>query len=136
MVVDKTLALALLTNIVSQQASGAVPLGIRPVGAKVSGICEVQSLQAVHRGKLEAVTHTGHGGVNEPLIIGVLLVDGPETDKGLVDEYESNDSCEYLLCESGEEFHHSTRVECHQAYHEEGRPHSNPEPEIEEWNIV
>ena len=63
-------------------------------------------------------------------------MDDSEPDKGLVDEYESNDGCEYLLRESGEEFHHSTRVERHQAYHEEGHPHSNLEPEIEEWNIV
>ena len=48
MVVDKTLALALLTNVVSQQASGAVPLRVRPVGAKVSGVGEVESLQTLH----------------------------------------------------------------------------------------
>lgn len=134
MVEDKALSLALVTNVASKQASGAVPLGVRPVGAKVSGIGEVQIFQAISWGKLVTVTHPGHGGVNEPLIIGVVPMDVPEAKKGLVDEYESNDGCEYLLRESGKELHHSTCVERHQAYHEECGPHSNPEPEIEEWN--
>ena len=135
-IVNKAFALALVTNVASKQPSRAVSLRVCPVGAKVGGISDVQSLQASHGGKLETVTHPGHGGVNEPLIIGVVPVDEPEAGKGLVDEYESNYGCEYLLCESGEEFHHSARVECHQTNHEERGPHSNPEPEIEKWNII
>ena len=133
---NEALSLALITDVDSKPASGAVSLGILPVGTKVSGIGEVLSLQASQWGKLVAVTHPGHGGINEPLIIGVVPVDDPEADERLVDEYESNNSGEYLLGETGEQLHHSTRVERYQANHEECGPHSNPEPEIEEWNIV
>ena len=136
MIEKETFALTLVTNVASKQASGAVPPGVRPIRAKVSGIGQILRLQASQRGKLETVTHPGQGGVNEPLIIGVVFVDGPEAGKGLVDEYESDHSREYLLGESGKELHYSTCVECHQASHEECGPHSNPEPEIEEWNTV
>ena len=135
-VLNKAFALALVANVASKQASRAVSLRVRPVGTKVSGIGDVWSLQASHGGKLETVAHPGHGGVNEPLIVGVVPVDEPEAGKGFIDEYESNHSCEYLLGESGEELHHSARVECYQTDHEECGPHSNPEPEIEEWNII
>ena len=127
---------ALFTNVASKQGRGAVSQRIIPVGAKVRGVCEILHFQAVHGGKLVAVTHPSHGGVNEPLIIGVVPVYSPESGKGLVDEYESNDSSEYLLRESGEELHHSARVERHKTNHKEGRPESNPETEIEEWNPV
>ena len=63
-------------------------------------------------------------------------MDGPEPGKGLVDEYKANHSSEYLLSESSEEPHHSTRVECHKTNHDERGPQSNPEPEIEEWNSI
>ena len=136
MIEKDAFVLAVITNVASMQASGAVSLRVHPVRAKVGSIGEVQCLQARHRGKLETVTLSSHGGVNKPLIIGVVPMDEPETSKGLVDKYESDDCSEYLLSESSEELHHSTRVECHQAYHEECTPHSNPEPEIEEWNTI
>lgn len=63
-------------------------------------------------------------------------MDRPQTSKGLVDEYEPHNSCEYLLSEPSEQLHHSTRVESNQPNHKDCGPQSNPESEIEEWDIV
>ena len=46
MIENEALSLALITDVDSKPASGAVSLGILPVGTKVSGVGEVLSLQA------------------------------------------------------------------------------------------
>ena len=66
----------------------------------------------------------------------MVHVDCPETGKCLVDEYEANYGREYLLSEPREQFHNSTSVERNQTDHYYRGPKSNPESEIEEWDIV
>lgn len=63
-------------------------------------------------------------------------MDIPERSQGLEYEDESNQNRENLLREPREEPSNGAEIHTHQYEHEDGRPHSDPESEFQEWNVL
>lgn len=118
------------------QSLGTIRRRVIPKRPQVRGIGQTPVLVALGCVELVAVTRPPLGGVRYPLVVRIRQVNVPERVEGLVHEYEPYQNGENLLRETSEESCDSASVAAHKNNHEQGRPHSSPEPELQERDAV
>lgn len=118
------------------QRLGAIRRRLVPKRPQIRGIQQIPVIESLGCGELIAVTRSSLGGVNEPPVVRIPDMDFQESAEGLVHEYDSYQNSENLLRETGEESRDGARVAPNQNKHEQGSPHSNPEPEFQERNAL